>query len=246
MKLEQKEKSMIFSETSIPDLFFTEYLSQVPGDYVKIYLYMVFLSKYNKDIKINDLSKTLSLPYRTISEATKYLEENGLILRKTTGYIIVDIQEEALHKLYKPNMTLSAEMVEKNAKNRARSKAIEHINNTYFQGTMGPLWYNQIDLWFNKYNFDEQVMIALFDYCHDKRALHKNYVQVVADAWGASGIKTWSDLEIYEQKREKLNQMKKIIAKKLGKRNSLTEYEENYIEKWVCEYNYGLDVIEEA
>ena len=54
MKLEQKDSSLILSETSIPDVFFTEYLSQANGDYVKVYLYLYFLSKYNKEVKIND------------------------------------------------------------------------------------------------------------------------------------------------------------------------------------------------
>ena len=53
MKLEQKEKSLLFSETILPDIFFSEYLSNLPGDYLKIYLYMVFLSKYHKEIKWN-------------------------------------------------------------------------------------------------------------------------------------------------------------------------------------------------
>ena len=52
MKLEQNDKSMLFSSTEIPDVFFTEYLSQANGDYVKVYLYLLFLSKYDKDIKI--------------------------------------------------------------------------------------------------------------------------------------------------------------------------------------------------
>ena len=45
MKLEQNDKSMLFSSTEIPDVFFTEYLSQANGDYVKVYLYLLFLSK---------------------------------------------------------------------------------------------------------------------------------------------------------------------------------------------------------
>ena len=59
MKLEQKEKSLLFSETMLPDIFFSEYLSDLPGDYLKIYLYMVFLSKYHKEIKLNDLLQYL-------------------------------------------------------------------------------------------------------------------------------------------------------------------------------------------
>ena len=57
MKLEQNEKALLFSETTIPDIFFAEHLSQIPGNYLKIYLYMLFLSKYSKDIKLNDMSK---------------------------------------------------------------------------------------------------------------------------------------------------------------------------------------------
>ena len=39
MKFEQNEQPLLFSETVIPDIFFAEYLSQIPGDYIKIYLY---------------------------------------------------------------------------------------------------------------------------------------------------------------------------------------------------------------
>ena len=216
MKLEQNEKSLLFSETMIPDIFFSEYLSQIPGDYLKIYFYLVFLCKYCKDIKLNDLSKKLNIPLKLINDGLKYLEENGLILKKSTGYMIVDLQEKTLHSLYTPNLTMTKEKVEQTSKNKSRAKAIEHINNMYFQGIMGPSWYNDIDLWFKKYNFDEQVMIALFDYCYNRSAMHKNYVQAVAEAWASNKVKTWNDLDNYYAEQENLNKYKKLIAKKLG------------------------------
>ena len=64
MKLEQPEIPLLFSETMIPDIFFAEYLSQMPANSVKVYLYMVFLSKYKKDIRLNDLSKKLFLNFK--------------------------------------------------------------------------------------------------------------------------------------------------------------------------------------
>lgn len=82
MKLDQNDKSILFSNTDIPDVFFTEYLSSANGDYIKVYLYIVFLSKYDKDIKINDLSKKLALPLKTIQEAFKYWEDNGVLVKK--------------------------------------------------------------------------------------------------------------------------------------------------------------------
>jgi len=192
------------------------------------------------------MSKKLALPLKDINDSITYLEQNGLITKKESGYIIGNLQEMTLHKLYTPNLTVSPEKIADIAKNKARAKVITHINNAYFQGIMGPSWYNDIDLWFTKYNFDEQVMIALFDYCFNRSALHKNYVQKVAEAWGISKIQTWSDLDIYYQKQEKMAKMKKEIAKKLGRHSSLTQYEEAYIEKWVFDYGYDMNVIEIA
>ena len=246
MKLEQNEKPLLFSETTIPDIFFSEHLSELPGDYLKIHMYLIFLSKYGKDVKLNDLSKKLNIPLKSINDGLKFLEEHNLITKKTSGYIIVDLQELTLHNLYTPNLTMSKEKVEQTAKNKSKAKAIEHINNMYFQGIMGPSWYNDIDLWFRKYNFDEQVMIALFDYCYKRSALHRNYVQTVAEAWSANKVKTWNDLDKYYEKQEGLNKIKKSIAKKLGKYNGLTQYEEAYIENWVLNFGYDMDIIELA
>ena len=246
MKLEQNEKSLLFSETTIPDIFFSEHLSEIPGDFLKIYMYVIFLSKYKKDIKLNDLSKKLNLPLKTINDGFKFLEDHELLTKKSSGYVVSDLQEQTLHYLYTPNLTMSKEKLAQTAKSKSKAKAIEHINNMYFQGIMGPSWYNDIDIWFRKYNFDEQVMIALFDYCYKRSALHRNYVQTVAEAWASNKVQSYNDLDIYYQKQETLNKIKKSIAKKLGKYNGLTQYEEAYIENWVTNFGYQMDVIEIA
>lgn len=246
MKLEQNDKNLLFSETSIPDIFFTEYMSQANGDYIKVYFYIVFLSKYNKEIKINDMAKTLNIPFKTIQEAIAYWEEQELLIKKNNGYIVVDLQEKELNNLYSPKLSSTPEKSLSNAKNQYRSKAIEEINNSCFQGMMSPSWYNDIDLWFNKYGFDEQVMIALFRYCLDRSALHRNYIQAVADAWHKNNIQNFTDLDNYYAKQEKLSLIEKQVAKKLGLTRGLTQYEKGYIEKWVVDYSYKMDVIEIA
>lgn len=246
MKLEQNDNSFLFSTTDIPDIFFTEYLSQTSGDHIKIYLYLLFLSKYGKDIKINDLSKKLELPLKTIQDGIKFLEETHLITKKNTGYIINNLQELELHKLYNPKITSSPEELKKVAENKYRAKAIENINNEFFQGIMSPSWYSDIDLWFKKYCFDEEVMIALFRYCFNRSALHRNYIQAVADAWAKNNIKTFNDLDLYYEKQEKLKILQKNIAKKLGINRLLSQYEEGYIEKWHIDFGYSFDIIEIA
>ena len=109
MKLEQNDKSMLFSCTELPDIFFAEYLSPAAGDFIKVYLYIVFLSKYGKDIKITDLSKKLSLPFNIIQEAITYWEKQGALTKKNTGYIVNNLQEKELLALYNPKVTMSPE-----------------------------------------------------------------------------------------------------------------------------------------
>ena len=246
MKLDQNDKSILFSNTEIPDVFFTEYLPCADGDYIKVYLYILFLSKYDKDIKINDLSKKLALPLKTIQEAFKYWESVGVLIKKHTGYILVNLQEVELLKVYSPKLTSSPEDIKKNAKNQYRAKAIENINNQFFQGIMSPSWYSDIDMWFKKYNFDEQVMLALFNYCFDHSALHRNYIQVVADDWYKNNVRSFSDLDKYYEKKEKISSVKKSIIKKLGLHRNLTVYEDAYVEKWTIDYGYSMEIIEIA
>ena len=246
MKLEKSDVAPLFSNTDIPDIFFSEYLSQANGDYIKVYLYMLFLSKYDKDIKVNDLSKKLVLPLKTIQDAIKYWEEEGVITKKSTGYIINNLQEIELNKLYKPKTTLSADQIQKSAESQQRAKAIDHINNKYFSGLMPTTWYPDIELWFKKYSFDEEVMIALFGYCFDRSALHKAYIQRVAESWYKNNIKTFNDLDTYYEKQEKVKVLANTISKKLGLNRLLSEYEYAYVEKWNVDYGYNFDIIEIA
>ena len=246
MKLEQNDSPLIFSSTSIPDVFFTEYISYSNGDYVKIYLYMLFLAKHNKDIKVNDLAKTLQLPLKTIQEGMKFWEEQNVITKKNTGYILNNLQEIELHKLYNPKITSSPEELEKSAKSQYRSRAIENINNEFFQGIMSLSWYSDIDLWFKKYKFDEEVMVALFRYCFNRSALHRNYIQTVAEAWAQNNIRNFNDLELYEQKQERIKSLGTTISKKLNLNRPLSQYEEGYVSRWNGEYGFNFDVIEMA
>lgn len=246
MKLEQADISSLFSNTEIPDIFFTEYLSEANSDFIKVYLYMLFLSKYDKDIKVNDLSKKLVLPLKTIQDSVKYWEEKEVITKKNTGYILNNLQEISLHKLYKPRTALTPEQLQKSKDNQQRAKVIEHINNKYFSGLMPTTWYPDIELWFQKYHFDEEVMIALFDYCFNRSALHKAYIQRVAEVWNKNGVKTFNDLDTYYEKQEKVKTIGNTISKKLGLHRALSEYEYGYVEKWTIDFGYSFEVIEIA
>ena len=246
MNFEQKA-SMLFSDISIPEVFISEHLGAANGDYIKIYLYTLFLSKYGNEISPLDLSKKLSLPLTTVEEGLKYWEKNNVIMKKQKSYVLCDLKQQEVDKIYKPKLTSSVEDAFKSTnENVKRTQAISAINAMFFQGVMSPTWYTDIDMLFQKYKFDEDVMISLFSYCFDRQALHRNYLFAVAEGWSKSGIRTQEDLDAHETAFENLVQIKKKISKKLGLSRKLSEYEEAYVDKWVIDFSYPLDVIEIA
>ena len=42
MKITQKDQSFLFSSTSVPDVFFAEYLSSANGNFIKVYVYIIY------------------------------------------------------------------------------------------------------------------------------------------------------------------------------------------------------------
>ncbi len=243
----EKNWSTLFEDINIPELFVSNHLTNANGDYVKLYLYCMFISKHNGDISPLDLSKKLSLPLSTVEQGLKYWEENGVMTRKQKNYILNDLKQQEIGKLYTPKLTSLPEDAVKNiSKNVQRTKIINAINSMFFQGVMSPTWYTDIDTLFAKYKFEEDVVYSLFQYCFDRQALHRKYLFTVADAWAQSGIVTMEDVDNYYSQFEKTNQMKKSIGKKLGFVRNLSEYEEAYVNKWVNDFNYPLDIIEIA
>ena len=246
MKFEQN-LSMLFSDLNIPEVFVTEHLCVASGDYVKIYIYCMFLCKYSSEISALDLSKKLSLPLKTVELGLQYWQEQGIMVKKNKVYELCDLKKIEIDKLYKPKLTSSLEdAIEGNTKNILRTQAINEINASFFQGVMSPTWYTDIDNLFSKHQFDEDVMIALFRYCFDRQALHKKYLYAVAEGWATNRVRTMNDLERYYLEVEKTNKIKKNISKKLGITRNLSQYEEAYIEKWTSDYNYSMDIIEIA
>ena len=243
----EQNLSMLFSDLNIPEVFISEYMCNANGDYVKIYLYCLFLCKYGSEVSPLDLSKRLCLPLKTVEQGLKYWEENHVLVKQQSTYTLADLKKVEVEKLYKPKLTSSVEdAIEANTKNVMRNHIINTINNTFFQGVMFPAWYTDIDNLFTKYQFDEHVMYSLFKYCFDRQALHKKYLYAVAEGWASNNIKTADDLDKYYTEYEKVSQIKKTIGKKLGLSRKLSQYEDSYVDKWVIEYGYPMEAIELA
>jgi transcription initiation factor IIE alpha subunit len=93
--------SMLYSDTLIPDVFISEYMPSLESDFIKVYIYCLFLSKYRKKPSSEDIAKKLELQTQRVKEALVRLEELGLISRGTNENVITitDLKEREIKKV---------------------------------------------------------------------------------------------------------------------------------------------------
>ncbi len=239
--------SLLYSDALVPDVFITEYMPSLEGDFVKVYLQCLFLGTHGKQASAEDIAKKLEMTPARVREALTCLEELGIITRSNHGISFIDLKEKEIKKLYRLKSTSTpAEAALSSERNKKRNRFISSINNAFFQGVMSPSWYTDIDAWFDKYQFEEDVMYALFKHCYDYKGLSKPYIAKVAENWHNKNIRNSFDLDKYSIEAQQLKDIRVKIMKKLRKQGYLTEYEEAYVEKWVLQFGYGFDIIEMA
>ncbi len=239
-------RSGMFSDVMIPEVFVTEYLPELLPGQVKIYLYCVYLSSRRLKVEKDDLCVKLGMTTAEVDNGLLTMEALGLLQHKRAGIVLTDLKEKELHKHFREKSSSSPEELEQHmARNKRRIQVIQDINKRFFQGVMPSSWYSDIDSWFEKFGFEEDVMLALFQHCYDHKVINKNYILKVAQSWHLKGIINSIDLDNYSVEYQKVREIIQKVSSKL-RTGKLTEYEEAFVRKWVLEFGYGFDIIELA
>lgn len=243
----EDSKSLLYSDTAVSDIFISQYMPSMDSTSVKVYLYMLFLCKHNKKATTDEIAKTLNLSQDEVKAALTNLDNLEVITWVEDKIQLTDLKDSEIKRMYRLKAISSPAQANENfEKNKSRNNTLAAINSKFFQGLMAPNWYLTIDNWFSIYKFDEDVMYTLFKYCHDNNTFHKSYIEAVASNWHRKGIQNFFDLERYFEEMAQVRGIKGTIIKKLRLRRALTEYENEYVERWVLDFKYGFDVIEIA
>lgn len=244
MKFISKNK-MELSDTNISDLFILNYMNSLQGLDIRLYLYILFALKNHIELDISELAKRLEVTESAISNSLDVLQAEELITKTSQGFIVVDLKEVEVNKSYIPKMEPKVNRVQSELE-RKRMAAASAINESFFQGIMSLGWYTDIGTLFKNYSFSEEVMIALFHYCRERKALNRKYVYAVAENWYRGGVKTFEQLEEFLESYDNIQKIKQKILKALRLNRNFTKYEEQYIDTWIKDYKYEFNIIEEA
>ena len=79
MTSEEKNK-LLLSDTQVPDLFITQYMSSLSGAAIQIYLLMLLNRSASRvPVTIEILSRKMGMSAKEIEEQIFYLERDGLV-----------------------------------------------------------------------------------------------------------------------------------------------------------------------
>ncbi|MDR1438571.1 MAG: DnaD domain protein [Clostridiales bacterium] len=240
-------KSLLYSDTLVPDVFISEYMPALKSEYVKIYVYCLFLAGKNKTPSVPELAHILDLPAETVKSGLVFMGNLELLSWGNDGVVLADLKEKEINRHYRPKSTsLPEEAAAGSRRSARRRQLVQAINDTFFSGIMAPSWYTDIDAWFDRYGFDEDVMMLLFRHCCDNNGLSKPYIVKVAESWHGRGIRNSSEVDAYMREYAATKGAARQIQKKLKLRKPLDEYQEALVDKWVNRLGFTMEAIELA
>lgn len=237
--------SLHLSDTLVPDLFISDYMIKLSGNAIRCYLALLLTFQHgNRRVTPLELAQRLGTDENSIEKALSELQQLQIILIQSGQIELLDLKLKEI----KRNFSQKKSKENLNEKNVSQREAIiNQINDTFFQGVMSLGYYTKIDEWFSRYQFEPEVVYAIFSEAASRNKLDgPGYVSGIADNWAANGVKTYRQLNQYYKDYETHRAIIKKIREKLNINNRFSVYQEEMVGKWLNEYNYDFSIIELA
>ena len=248
MKIE-KIQNKLFGKTFVSDVFICEYMPGLPPLAVKLYLYIVYAAENAIECTEDTLAMILNSESVVVNENLILLESAGLVSWQNDTVLVNDLVQKEVERNYRLRTVARPDdlCTSEREKNFAKSKVQKAISDKFFSGQMPISWYNEIDLWFEKYGFEPDVVFMLFQHCANNHVMTKPYIRKVAETWGGKyHIHTPEQLEAYLNSYETYKMLRSEILKRLKWRRNMNVYEEEIVEKWFYTYGYDIEIIDIA
>lgn len=218
--------------TCVDNSFITKYMPFAKDEYVKAYLYGLFLCSNNVSSKLENFSEETDLPIDTVKEAFEYWQEQGLVAIASTSPFEVTylpITDEPI-KLYKKEKFADFNYSLQSLYPDREIPAGEYL-----------YYYELADD--TKMQHDAILMIV--KYCINLKGTGVRYPYIfrVAKDWAASGIKTVDDVEERLKEYETNSDDTRLIAKAIGKKSEVEPEDKELYIKWTKSWGFDIESI---
>jgi len=261
--------------TSVSNVFIDEYMSGANGEFVKIYLYLLRqLNSADAHFSLSEIADKFEHTEKDVKRALCYWERMQLLhLDYDTDENLVGIQlKDALSKAANSNLhavaasdnlsgtdnkttdapavaeipakkSYSADEIKQFTTQEAVTELV-FIAEQYLGKTLTATDLNTIFYFYDELKLSIELIEYLIEYCVSNGHSSMHYMEKVAISWSANEYKTVEQVKLAN---EQYNQTHFSIMKAMGiTKRSLVSSEIDYINKWVKEFGFSLEMIKAA
>lgn len=249
-------KDFYLRDTSVENIFINEYLTQAPGDYVKVYLFALMYADFDMRMTNETIAKHLGMEDEDVLKAWTYWEKMGVVRKhyEKPGdkfrYQVefLNLKELAYGKKQKSQKTASGipdrlkEFMEDDTIKDMYGE-IERITGRLFEGKEPA----EILSWITDYNANPEMIVYAYSYCVKKKN-HSNhkYVAAIVKEWAAQGLKSVEQIEDYLEETDNRHYLYKRVLRALGFLRNATEEEKRVMDTWFDQMGFSIDKVLDA
>ncbi|WP_297638520.1 DnaD domain protein [uncultured Clostridium sp.] len=240
-------KNKALNYTPVSNIFIEQYMPKARGEFVKVFL-LLLKQNVNGEPGISSeiMARMLSLLESDIMNALHYWNEEGVLkltpIDKFGNYSIdflpldsdkaieSEEDESILNALTEPDVTSMLKEIEKILSRTINYKEM------------------QICIEWNKnFNFSNELISLLVEYCSAKEKTNFRYMDKVAASWYEKGVKSIDAAQsLIARDEEKWKKIREIL-KYLGIKNTdIMKPQEDMLEKWLFIFNFKVEIIQKA
>ena len=225
--------------TLLPDEFTDNYMAEANGEFVKVYICLLRLSRDGKaDIDIETMADTLNCTEKDILRALKYWEEKGLL---TVGNDPVPAGHKMPQKEKAAHMSTDRirELQDEQDVKELLFVAEQYLGRPFSSTEMEKFLY-----FYDGLSMSPELIQYLVEYCvtHGHKSIR--YMETVALSWKKDGITT---VRAAKENSSLYNKDYYEVLKAMGinGRSPIPE-EISYINTWQNVYGFDMELIKEA
>ena len=231
--------------TLVPDSFIDRHLPEAPGDFVKVYIYLLSLThRQAVEVSLAALAAFFACGTDDIAEALSYWEERGLAKIGRVGGEIAKIELMPDAKSNVNSRSLSATRADSLKADYAEVRQMLFACEQMLGRTLNLNESNKLLYFYDELKFSDQLVEYCVEYCVEKGKTDIRYIEKVALEWHKAKVKTVEDAKIQSGVWGK-KYFAVLKAFGIANRNPIPE-EIRMIDLWTKDYGFSMEVITEA
>jgi len=230
--------------------FIEEHMSAAHGEYVKVYLYIMYMAIRGKSAEPKTIAKKLNMMESDVVNAIEYWQERSLLSSDGVTVTVGEAEAEEAPQ-QKPRPAKKERRAKKTAAQISAdplaNKQLAEIRETaeaILEKNMNDSEISTLYWVLDELHFAPELIMALLEYCVSIGKRDMRYIEKVAIGWHEKGINTVTAADEYinaEKERRRFSSELKSIFGITDRRLSKTE--EALIAKWHDEFGMSAEMI---